>query len=39
MEFFQTHELSNWKLWSPLIGGVIIYIGLNIRVVEINEEE
>ena len=39
MEFFHSHELSQWKLWAPLIGGVILYIGLNIRVVEINDEE
>ena len=39
MEFFHSHEPTQWKLWSPLIGGVILYIGLNIRVVEINDEE
>ena len=39
MDFLQSHELSQLGLWSPIIGGILIYIGLNIKVSEVNSNE
>ncbi len=39
MEFFQSHDLNQWQLWAPLIGGIFIWIGLNLRVVNLEDED
>ena len=36
MEFLQSHDLTQWSLWSPIVGGILLYIGLNIKVTEID---
>lgn len=39
MELFQLHNLDYWQLWTPFIGGVIIFIGLNIRIFRVEDDE
>ena len=39
MEFFQVQNINHWQLWTPLIGGIIIYVGLNIRIISVDEDE
>ena len=39
MEFLQSHDLNQWGLWSPIIGGILLYVGLNIRVTEVDPNE
>ena len=36
MEFLQSHDLNQLSLWTPLIGGVLLYIGLNIKITEVD---
>ena len=39
MGLLQSQDLTHWQLWAPLIGGLILYIGLRVRVVKVEEEE
>ena len=39
MEFFQSHDLNQLGLWTPIIGCVLLYIGLNIKITEIDPNE
>jgi len=39
MEFSQANDLFDWRLWTPLIGGIILFIGLNIRIVRVDEDD
>ncbi len=39
MEFLQSDDFNQWQLWSPLIGSIIIWIGLNFRVVNVEDED
>ena len=39
MEFFQSHDLNQLSLWTPLIGGILLYVGLNIKITEVNSNE
>ncbi len=39
MEFLQSHDLNQFRLWTPLIGGALLYIGLNIKITEVNHNE
>ena len=39
MGFLQSNDINHWQLWTPLIGGLIFYIGLRVRVVKVEEEE
>ena len=39
MEFLQTHDLNHWGVLSPIIGGILLYIGLNIKVTEVDPKE
>ncbi len=39
MEFSQSNDLFDWRLLTPLIGGIILYIGLNIRIVSIDDDD
>ena len=39
MGFLESHDLNNWHLWTPLIGGIIFYIGLRIRVVVVEDKD
>ena len=39
MEFLELQDLNHWQLWTPLIGGLIFYIGLRIRVLRDEEEK
>ena len=32
-------DLGNWQLWTPLIGGILLYVGLRIRVIEVVDED
>ncbi len=38
MEFLQSHDYQ-WGLWTPVIGGILLYVGLNIRVTEVDPNE
>ena len=38
MEFLQSHDYQ-WGLWTPIIGGILLYVGLNIRVTEVDPNE
>ena len=39
MEFLQSHDLDQLSLWTPIIGGVLLYIGLNIKITEVDPNE
>ena len=39
MEFIQSHNLNHWGLWTPIIGGILLYIGLNIKITEVDPNE
>ena len=39
MEFLQSHDLNQLGLWTPLIGAVILYVGLNIKITEVDSNE
>jgi len=39
MEFFQSHNLNHWALWTPLFGGILLYIGLNLKITEVDPNE
>ncbi len=39
MEFLQSHDLNHWQLWTPVIGGIVLYVGLNIRIRRVEQEE
>ena len=39
MEFLQPHHLNQLGLWTPLIGGLLLYIGLNIKITEVDTHE
>ena len=39
MEFLQSHDLNQWGLWTPLIGGILLYVGLNLKITEVDPNE
>ena len=39
MEFFQSNNLNHLGLWTPIIGGILLYVGLNIKVTEIDNKD
>ena len=39
MEFLQMHDINQLQLWTPVIGGIVIWIGLNLRVVNLEDED
>ena len=39
MEFLQSHALNQLGLWTPLIGGIIIFVGLNLKITEVDPNE
>ncbi len=36
MEFLQSHHLTQWGLWSPILGGILLYVGLNLKITEVD---
>ena len=39
MEFLQSLDLSQLVLWITLIGGIILYVGLNLKITEVDPDE
>ncbi len=39
MDFLQSHELNPLSLWTPLIGGIVICVGLNLKITEVDPKE
>ena len=39
MEFLQSHNLNQFGLWTPIFGGILLYIGLNIKITEVDANE
>ena len=39
MEFLQSHDLNQLGLWTPLIGGILLYVGLNLKITEVDPKE
>ena len=39
MVFLQSHDLNQLGLWTPLIGGIIIFVGLNLKITEVDPNE
>ena len=39
MEFLQSHDLNQFGLFSPIIGGILLYIGLNIKITEVDPND
>ena len=39
MEFLQSHDLNQLALWTPLIGGILLYVGLNLKITEVDPNE
>jgi len=39
MEFLQSHDLNQLRLWTPLIGGILLYVGLNLKITEVDPNE
>ena len=39
MGFLESYDLNHWQLWTPLIGGAILYIGLRIRLIRVDDDE
>ncbi len=39
MEFLQIHDLNHWRLWTPLFGSILLYVGLNMKITEVDPNE
>ena len=39
MEFLQSNDLDQLPLWTPIIGGILLFIGLNIKITEVDPNE
>jgi len=39
MEFLQSLDLNQLWLWTPLIGGILLYVGLNLKITEVDPNE
>jgi len=39
MEFLQSNDLTQLGLWNPLIGGILLYIGLNLKITEVDSND
>ena len=39
MEFLQSYDLNQFGLWTPIIGGLLLYIGLNIKITEVDPND
>ncbi len=39
MEYLEVHSLDYLQSWIPLLGGIILLIGINIRIVKIEDQE
>tara|TARA_B100000965_G_scaffold406489_1_gene445677 strand:+ start:2314 stop:2433 length:120 start_codon:yes stop_codon:yes gene_type:complete len=39
MEFLQSNTDNELGLWTPVIGGILLYIGLNIKIIEVDINE
>ena len=39
MEFLESNNLNHWQLYTPLLGYFVIYIGIKLRVREVNLED
>ncbi len=39
MEFMQPHDLNQLCLWTPIIGGILLYVGLNLKITEVDPNE
>jgi len=39
MEFMQSNDLNQLGLWPHLIGGFLLYVGLNIKITEVDPNE
>ena len=39
MEFLQSNDLNQFGLLTPIIGGILLYIGLNIKITEVDPNE
>tara|TARA_Y100001968_G_scaffold82643_1_gene73675 strand:- start:3370 stop:3498 length:129 start_codon:yes stop_codon:yes gene_type:complete len=39
MELSQYNNLNYWGIWLPIIGGILLYVGLNLKVTEIDPND
>tara|TARA_Y100001968_G_scaffold328143_1_gene374724 strand:- start:958 stop:1077 length:120 start_codon:yes stop_codon:yes gene_type:complete len=39
MEFLQSNDINQFGLWTPVIGGILLYIGLNIKITEVDPND
>jgi len=39
MEFLQSNDLHQLVLWTPLIGGILLYVGLNLKITEVDPND
>ena len=39
MEFLKSNDLNQLAIWTPIIGGVLLYIGLNIKITEVDPND
>ncbi len=39
MDFFESHDLNQWQLYTPFIGWLVIYIGLQLRITPVDDED
>ena len=39
MEFSQSTDLNQFNLLTPIIGGILLYIGLNIKITQVDPNE
>tara|TARA_Y100001968_G_scaffold254867_1_gene240878 strand:- start:1981 stop:2100 length:120 start_codon:yes stop_codon:yes gene_type:complete len=39
MDFLHAHDLNQLDLWSPLIGGILLYLGLRIKITEVDPDK
>jgi len=39
MDFLQSHDLNQLGLWTPLIGVILLYVCLNLKITEVDPNE
>jgi len=39
MEFLESNNLNHWQLYTPLLGYLIIYVGIKLRVRRVDEDD
>ncbi len=39
MELLKSHDINQLSLWNTIFGDILIYVGLNIKITEVDPNE